>query len=608
VTSTKTPRHPDTLPVAAVVVPPERRARANPQVVQLLAESIDRRGLMTPIRVRRDGRLVCGLHRLLAHELLGRVDIEVVYVEDDATDIDTELDEIEENLCRRDLSVLERALHEQRRHVLYEQLKPETRRGVAGGRARHGQQPKSISFAQAEAKPGSGERMVQQRVQIADRLGTDAVQLLDHPIASNHTQLLALARVPDALRHEVVERIASGEAATVEVVLKSVTTGEPAAPKTKKIISTTGEFPVVKADDGYSVRAELRGRVVNIAFTSDLKVCSVSDGGGLEPVVPTPKPVEDDRLLTFQNSLAVPDELVRELPSDLAPYVTLSPIHIEEDTECPACGGHTFFVEERSQELHCDGCVPYYKRLACCITRGRLRVVTTPRISRRIIVQATSGQTVTIVIRWWNPRDWGERFRPVRIEIDGDYGFELAVEAPWGCAVQKFKNLLAARVLGELRAGGHFRWVGDRRYRDDGTEVVLTPILEPVTECPVVEVKQVMSPKTYVMNNLGGIADAISRTCLRGLGWNVRPKPGEVVDYQAAEGVAASRRKADVRAHERDHDGEADARLARLQRAIETIESTLARVREYNNVVMMHREHVALSSDICFGLDEPTSS
>ncbi|MFI5300819.1 MAG: ParB N-terminal domain-containing protein, partial [Polyangiales bacterium] len=215
--TTPTPRTVvEMIKVGDVNVPDERRRHADQRVVLMLAESIRRRGLMLPIRVRRDGRLVCGLHRLLAHILLGLADIEVVYVADGDSDVDIELDEIEENLCRREISTLERAVAERRRKTLYETERPETRAGVAGGLARQGQRPKHVSFARSDARDGSGVRMREQRAQIADALGTDAVRLYDRDVARSHRQLVQLARLPEEERTRAVDILAAQAARTVK--------------------------------------------------------------------------------------------------------------------------------------------------------------------------------------------------------------------------------------------------------------------------------------------------------------------------------------------------------------------------------------------------------
>ena len=85
--------------------------------------------------------------------------------------LEAELAEIDENLMRNDLSVLERGEHEYRRKVVYEKLHPETKAGVAGGKARQGSANEIISFAEDAAnKLGVSIRTIEQEVKIATNL------------------------------------------------------------------------------------------------------------------------------------------------------------------------------------------------------------------------------------------------------------------------------------------------------------------------------------------------------------------------------------------------------------------------------------------------------
>jgi len=88
-------------------------------------------GLMQPISVWIDGTsddvsvtLVAGLHRLEAAKRLGWADIEAIEVVLDATD--RELWEIDENLCRSELTEAEEAQHLARRKELWEAREAES--------------------------------------------------------------------------------------------------------------------------------------------------------------------------------------------------------------------------------------------------------------------------------------------------------------------------------------------------------------------------------------------------------------------------------------------------------------------------------------------------
>jgi len=101
--------------------------------VEALAESIKQIGLRTPITVRLvdgfvdvdgvvvDGQpvLVTGNHRLHAVRKLGWEKVEC-YIFDGDSDLDAELWEIDENLCRHELSATEQAEHKAKRKELWE--------------------------------------------------------------------------------------------------------------------------------------------------------------------------------------------------------------------------------------------------------------------------------------------------------------------------------------------------------------------------------------------------------------------------------------------------------------------------------------------------------
>ena len=165
-----------------------------PEAVEVIAESAAKVGfIIEPITVRRDGDryvLVAGRHRLTAVEKLGGETIPAIVRED--LDADQELlIEIDENLCRADLSPAERALHLAERKRLYETRYPDTKLGATGkARAKVRQNGEAnIRFTEdAARKTGRSERTVQREVEraakiadIADVVGTtlDTAEELD---------------------------------------------------------------------------------------------------------------------------------------------------------------------------------------------------------------------------------------------------------------------------------------------------------------------------------------------------------------------------------------------------------------------------------------------
>ena len=117
--------------VDAIAVPPERLRKFRPEVVDWLVESITARSVLQSISVRRRSagyELVAGLHRLEAARKCGHQVIRAE-VYDDLGDDEAKLLQIDENLCRAELSPAERAAHLVERKRLYETLHPETSHG-----------------------------------------------------------------------------------------------------------------------------------------------------------------------------------------------------------------------------------------------------------------------------------------------------------------------------------------------------------------------------------------------------------------------------------------------------------------------------------------------
>ena len=118
-----------------------RLRQVRPEHVAYLADSIEHIGLQSPISVasgtskRPDGgsdvtfNLVAGLHRLEAYRSLGLVEIEAAIVQMDSDE--RALWEIDENLCRAELTELERGEHLLRRKELYERKWPDSKAGAA---------------------------------------------------------------------------------------------------------------------------------------------------------------------------------------------------------------------------------------------------------------------------------------------------------------------------------------------------------------------------------------------------------------------------------------------------------------------------------------------
>jgi ParB-like chromosome segregation protein Spo0J len=190
--------------VTKVKVRPGRRA---PTDIADLVRSIEQIGLLNPITITPEYQLIAGGRRLAAFKSLGRTEIRACMV--DLSALGAELAEIDENLCRNELTVLERAEQMSRRKDIYEAIHPETRRGVAGGKARQGKVNEMLSFADDTAsKTRSSARTVQHEVQIAEQISEEVKQVIrGTPVEDRKADLVKLAQIKDKAEQKRVAEV-----------------------------------------------------------------------------------------------------------------------------------------------------------------------------------------------------------------------------------------------------------------------------------------------------------------------------------------------------------------------------------------------------------------
>lgn len=216
--------------ITSIRVPEGRRALRH---VAELAESIKEVGLLNPIVVTEECVLVAGAHRLEACKSLGWTKIPATAVK--LSGLLAELAEIDENLCRNELTALEQSEHLHRRKQVYEALHPATKHGAAPGNkgGKRGKAPikaETISglmptsfSADTAKKSGLSERSVQHGVQIAKDISeTVREQIRSTPIAESKTELLALARQTPEKQQVIADKVSSGQAASVKEALAEV--------------------------------------------------------------------------------------------------------------------------------------------------------------------------------------------------------------------------------------------------------------------------------------------------------------------------------------------------------------------------------------------------
>jgi len=181
----------------------------DPAWVEVIAASFKERGQDSPIHVRPSVKgdftheLIAGGHRHAAAQLCG-VAVEAIEVE--ANDLQARLMEIDENLIRHELNALDRAAFLAERKAVYEALHPETKAGVAGGKARQGSASVMFTFADdAAEKTMLSARTIQRAVQIYNKLSAEIrLKIAGTELAQREGELYALSRLTPKDQSKVI--------------------------------------------------------------------------------------------------------------------------------------------------------------------------------------------------------------------------------------------------------------------------------------------------------------------------------------------------------------------------------------------------------------------
>ena len=229
------------------VVIGETRRPVKSDYVQKLADSIKQIGLINPITIAPDNRLIAGYHRLQAFIQLGETRIPAVIL--NLSELEARLAEIDENLIRNEGSALERGEWLLERKTIYEELFPETR---------HGGDRRSQDFQEAESavcfvndtadKTGKSNRVIKEEIQIARDISPEVKdKIRDTELADRKTDLLRLARMDPEQQEQIVDKIVSGEADTINHARKIL-----ASEAVKETPELTGKYRVIYADPPWS--------------------------------------------------------------------------------------------------------------------------------------------------------------------------------------------------------------------------------------------------------------------------------------------------------------------------------------------------------------------
>ena len=204
----------------------ERLRDADQESVNMLAQSIDKDGLITPISVRKKGEeliLTIGLHRLLACKTLGWKDIPAIV--EDISDTQAKIKEIVENLYRVDLTVLQKAVHVVALRAEYQKAHPGKMYG--GDRrseaARSKSQNENLKSATQEAGKiiRVSESSIQRLASIGMKIDPEVKALIGNTeFANSLTTLLRLATYSPVQQKKIAQELVSGEAESVREVLE----------------------------------------------------------------------------------------------------------------------------------------------------------------------------------------------------------------------------------------------------------------------------------------------------------------------------------------------------------------------------------------------------
>jgi len=256
-------RGPDSGALIAKVIVPAGHRPVIFERVRELADSIKQIGLLSPIVIAWRGEgseecdLVAGRHRLEACRLLGwkripavsRASIPLDEQHEESPELArllNQLTEVDENLCRAELSALDRGEATAKRKRIYEQLHPETRPGRAencGKGAITATSSKVATVAaftsDTAAKTGRSERSIRRDAQIGEALTPAAAEVVrGTPVEDSPRALVEVSRVKDPDKQVQKAKLKVMEASEAETRKKrgGITKREDAEAKAAKVL------------------------------------------------------------------------------------------------------------------------------------------------------------------------------------------------------------------------------------------------------------------------------------------------------------------------------------------------------------------------------------
>ena len=172
---------------------PGKRRPLEENKLRRLAASIDKSGLQTPISVVEKGKqliLVCGWYRLEAVKRLGWASIPCIVLPND--DVPVRLWQIDENLCRAELTVLQSAEATVQKRDLIRQMPREDGQVAPPG----GNQPNDIGINKSAKLLGITREEVRRSIAIAGLSPKVKARVTELGLDDNQQALLEVARKP----------------------------------------------------------------------------------------------------------------------------------------------------------------------------------------------------------------------------------------------------------------------------------------------------------------------------------------------------------------------------------------------------------------------------
>ena len=231
------------------IIIPEGRRSVDSAKVSALAESIKIVGLLNPIAIDRNKRLIAGAHRRAAHVELGRDEIECVIL--DCDELQMKLVEIDENLIRNDLDPIGIGEQAIERDKILEEMGKRAKSGDNRFSERDAESAPLKTTADIANEIGLSKRVLQENKQLARTLtdrAKEAVRKIDAP----KRDALRLARKnkeeQDTISQKILDESAKTITEAIRVVEREKLKADLESIATKRVKKAYGVYDVIVID------------------------------------------------------------------------------------------------------------------------------------------------------------------------------------------------------------------------------------------------------------------------------------------------------------------------------------------------------------------------